>query len=119
MTPSPDRRVRLAQMQEARRQTQRQLDMIERRIRHRMTALLPDQCRRQAVYRRGRPPAARPFLDRYRQHLVALIAERQPEVDALSRKLARQDAAISGLFGCDDPVAGTVSSPLECVGDVQ
>jgi hypothetical protein len=35
-------------------------------------------------------------LEPYRANLAALVAERQPEVDALSRKLARQDAAIAG-----------------------
>jgi hypothetical protein len=37
------------------------------------------------------------FLERYRANLAALTTERQPEIDALTRKLARQDAAIAAL----------------------
>jgi hypothetical protein len=44
-------------------------------------------------------PAAEPgtFLARYRAKLAAITAERQQEIDALSRKLARQDRAITAL----------------------
>lgn len=41
MNASLDIRVRLFQMEEARRQTQRQLDIIDRQIIRRMTALIP------------------------------------------------------------------------------
>ena len=41
MMPSPDRPTQLSRMEEARRQTQRQLDLIERQITRRMTALIP------------------------------------------------------------------------------
>ncbi|WP_348626278.1 hypothetical protein [Methylobacterium sp. CCH7-A2] len=34
-------------------------------------------------------------LERYRSTHAALTAERQPEIDALSRKLSRQDQAIA------------------------
>ncbi|WP_244493980.1 hypothetical protein [Mesorhizobium sp. Root172] len=34
------------------------------------------------------------FLEQYRANLAAITLERQHEIDALSRKLARQDAAI-------------------------
>ncbi|WP_245436700.1 hypothetical protein [Mesorhizobium tamadayense] len=37
------------------------------------------------------------FLERYRANLVAITLEGQHEIDALSRKLARQDAAIELL----------------------
>ncbi|SJM34263.1 hypothetical protein [Mesorhizobium delmotii] len=95
MTLSPERRTELLRMEEARRQTQRQLDMIDRQIIRRMTALIPQLQPRQSGYRRGRAPDASAFLERYRSHLAALTAERQPEIDALSRKLARQDLAIA------------------------
>jgi hypothetical protein len=39
------------------------------------------------------------LLKRYWAHLTGLTAERQPEVDALARRLARQDAAITAFRG--------------------
>lgn len=92
-----DRRTQLFRMREARRQTQHQLDLIERQITRRMTALIPQLGRKQPGYRRGKPPDPQSFLERYRANLAAITAERQPEIDALSRKLARQDAAIAVL----------------------
>jgi hypothetical protein len=84
-------------MEEARRQTQRQLDIIDRQIMRRMTALIPQFGRKRVGYRHGKPPDANAFLERYRSSLAAITAERQPEIDALSRKLARQDRAIAAL----------------------
>ena len=97
MTFSADARARLFRMEEARRQIQRQLDQIDRQITRRMTALIPKLQPRRAGYRFGRPPDPKPFLERYRANLAALTAERQPEIDALSRKLARQDRAIAAF----------------------
>ena len=87
----------LFRMEEARRQTQRQLDMIERQIIRRMTALIPKLQPKRTAYRCGKAPDPEVFLERYRTHLAALTAERQTEIDALSRKLARQDEAIAAL----------------------
>jgi DNA relaxase NicK len=84
-------------MESARRQTQRQLDLIDRQITRRMTTIIPQLGRRQSGYRRGKAPEPGDFLERYRANLAAITAERQPEIDALSRKLARQDAAIAAL----------------------
>jgi hypothetical protein len=84
-------------MEEAQRQTQRQLNMIDRQITRKMTALIPSLGRKQTGYRRGRSPDPGAFLERYRTRLAALTAERQPEIDALSRKLARRDQAIETL----------------------
>lgn len=97
MIGSSDRRSLLHRMEEARRQTQRQLDMIDRQITRRMTALIPTLEPRRTPYRRGKPRDPGAFLERYRAQLAALTAERQPEIDALSRKLARQDRAIAEL----------------------
>lgn len=97
MTASPQRLAQLSRMEEARRQTQRQLDMIDRQIIRRMTALIPLLGRKRSGYHRGKPPDPSAFLERYRSNLAAITAERQPEIDALSRKLARQDAAIEAL----------------------
>lgn len=41
MTLAPELRRQLSRMEEARRQTQRQLDMVDRQITRRMTALIP------------------------------------------------------------------------------
>ena len=95
MSSAPDRLALLRRMQEARRQIQRQLDLIDRQITRRMTALIPQLKPKRAGYRRGRAPDPSAFLERYRSHLAAITAERQPEIDALCRKLARQDAAIA------------------------
>ena len=97
MTPSPKRITTLHRMEEARRRTQRQLDLIDRQIIRRMTALIPMLVPKRTGYRRGRPPDPGAFLERYRSNLAAITAERQPEIDALSRKLAREDAAIAAL----------------------
>ena len=85
----------LFRMEEARRQTQRQLDMIDRQIIRRMTALVPRLQPKRTAHRCGKAPDPEAFLEGYRTHLAALTAERQPEIDALSRKLARQDEAIA------------------------
>ena len=93
MIPPIDRQAALRRMQAA----SRQLDVVERQIIRSMTALVPLLGRQKTAYRRGRPPEADAFLARYRSNLAAITAERQPEIDALSRKLARQEAAIDAL----------------------
>ncbi|MDQ0562261.1 hypothetical protein QO004_004066 [Rhizobium mesoamericanum] len=73
----------LARMEAARRKTQHQLDLIDRQITRRVTALIPLLGRR---------------LPRTLPHQSGtLTAERQPEVDALTRNLAREDATIAAL----------------------
>lgn len=103
MTPPSGLRTRLSRMEEARRQTQHQLDVIERQITRHMTALIPLIGRRHSGYRRGKAPEPTAFLERYRSNLAAITAERQPEIDALSRKLARQDRAIAALRARQSP----------------
>ena len=97
MNSLSDCRSLLSRMEEARRQTQHQLDLIDRQINRRMTAVIPHLHPRRRSYRRGQPPEAGAFLARYRANLAAITAERQQEIDALSRKLARQDRAIAAL----------------------
>jgi hypothetical protein len=89
--------TQLARMEDACRQTQRQLQIIDRQITRRITAILPCIARRQRGYRRGKAPDGRTLIERYRANLAGFTAERQPEIDALSRKLARQEAAIAAL----------------------
>lgn len=108
MIPSIDRQARLRRMEEACRQTRHQLDMIERQITAKVTALIPSLERRRSGYRRGRPPEPATFLARYRSNLAAITAERQPEIDALSRKLARQEAAIGA---CRESLGAAKTQP--------
>lgn len=110
MTATPSHHVQLSRMEEARRQTQRQLELIDRQISRRITSILPQLARRQTGYRRGKPPDIGSFLERYRNNLAALVAERQPEVDALTRKLAREDAAIAAFRKRFEPV-GDAAEP--------
>lgn len=100
----PATRSRLSRLEEARRQTQRQLDLIDRQIIRRMTASIPSLGPRRAAYRRGKPPDPAAFLERYRAQLAALTAERQPEIDALSQRLSRQDRLIAALRQRDNRV---------------
>ncbi|RWI54786.1 MAG: hypothetical protein EOR16_23740 [Mesorhizobium sp.] len=95
MTLAPELRRQLSRMEEARRQTQRQLDIVDRQITRRMTALIPGLLPRRTHYRRGKAPDPGAFLERYRSQLAVLTAERQPEIDALSHQLARQEQAIA------------------------
>jgi hypothetical protein len=62
-----------------------------------MTALIPQPKPQRTGHGHGKPADARTFLERYRSNLAAISLERQHEIDALSRKLARQDAAIAAL----------------------
>lgn len=94
MSP-PDILTQLSRMEEARRQTQRQLDQINRQITRRMTVLIPLLQPKKSRYRRGKAPDPGAFLERYRANLAAITAERQAEIDALERKLARQERAIA------------------------
>jgi len=94
---TPSTEAMLARMEDAWRQTQRQLELIDRQITRRMTAILPQLARRQTGYRRGKALDGRTLLERYRANLAGLTAERQPEIDALAKKLARQEAAIAAL----------------------
>ncbi|MVA82738.1 hypothetical protein GOZ89_25420 [Agrobacterium vitis] len=97
MMPSIDAQVQLRRMEAACRQTRHQLDLIERQIIRKMTALIPSLGQRRGRHHRGIRPEPEAFLCRYRFNLAAITAERQPEIDALSNKLARQEAAIASF----------------------
>jgi hypothetical protein len=96
MKIAPDTLAQLSRMEEARRQIQRQLELIERQITRRVISLIPQQRKRHGD-RRGKSSDVCMVLERYRLTRAALTAERQPEIDALSLKLARQDQAIAHL----------------------
>jgi hypothetical protein len=63
MIPPSERRARRLRMEEARRQTQYQLDIIDRQIIRRMTALIPAMKPKRTAYRGGKPPDPSAFLD--------------------------------------------------------
>nr|WP_318031048.1 hypothetical protein [Rhizobium ruizarguesonis] len=81
MAPVMSPETQLSRMEDARRQTQRQLELIDRQITRRMTAILPKLARRQTGYHRGKAPDGRTLLERYRANLAGLTAERQPEAE--------------------------------------
>uniref|UniRef100_UPI002FE30BF6 hypothetical protein n=1 Tax=Sinorhizobium chiapasense TaxID=501572 RepID=UPI002FE30BF6 len=56
MTATPIHHAQLSPMEEARRQTQRQLDLIDRQVLRRITSVLPQLAGRQTGYRRGKAP---------------------------------------------------------------
>ncbi|UOK73932.1 hypothetical protein [Ancylobacter polymorphus] len=110
MTGPAERLAERSRMEEARRQIQRQLDRINRQITRRMTAFIPQLKLRHSFFRHGKATQPSAFLERYPAQLAALTAERQPEIDALSRKLARQDQAIATLL---ERLGGAEREPTE------
>lgn len=92
-----DQQAQLLRMEEARRKTQHQLQMIARQIARKLRLTDPLMNQRRREHPRRRHPDPRTWLKRYRANLAAITAEHQPEIDALSGKLARQQAAIASL----------------------
>lgn len=70
MTLAAHCRVQLFRMEEARPQTQRQLDIVERRITHRLSTVIAQSRPRRTVHRRGRPPETGAFHERYHTTLI-------------------------------------------------
>jgi len=60
--------------------------------------MIPGLLPRRSHYYRGKPADPGAFLERYRAQLSALTTERQPEIEALSRKLALQEQAIANFI---------------------
>lgn len=104
MMHSIDARVKLRRLEEACRQTRHQIGLIERQIIRKMTSLIPSLGQRRPGHHRGRRLEPEAFLCRYRSSLAAITAERQPEIDALSNRLARQEAAIASFHARISPM---------------
>lgn len=103
MSAAADIQSRLFRLEEARRQTQHQLDLIDRQIVRRMTGQIPKLAPKRTAYQRGKASDPETYLERYRVELKALTAQRQPEIDALARRLAYQDDAIAILRELQSP----------------
>ena len=97
MRSAPDGRALLWRMEEARRQTCRHLDLVERQIACRAERLTITQKAKRRSHRRGRANWTLSDEQMYRDHFDRLMFERRSEIGALSRKLARQDEAIAAL----------------------
>ena len=89
----------LSRMEAARRQTRVHLDLVERQIEGRAErSTITARVKRRPFGRDG--PAWTPGDERlFHEHLERLVFARRSEIEALSRKLARQDRAIAALRG--------------------
>ena len=84
----------LSLMLQARRVTQAHLDCIVRQIATRAERRVRSQRPKARQFGRGRSTWSMADERAYQHELLALTFERQAEIDALSRKLGRQDDAI-------------------------
>ncbi len=97
----------LARMEAARRETHAHLRLIERQIAARAERLMTTFRARSRDYRKSRSTWSHADEQLYQATLSELTFSRHREIDGLSRKLARQDAAIAafrrryGLFEVD------------------
>lgn len=102
MMLDPDQCARLARMEEARRQTRHQLDLIERQIIRRMTVVIPllrpMHRGTDPVSGRRKPSDSDAFMRRYRERLAAITLERQVENPGagVSRQAAEHQMAALG-----------------------
>jgi len=97
----------LARMQASRRDTRRHLDLVLRQIAARAERVTVTQ-KAKSSGRTHKRSGSRwtPSDERlFKSHLQALEFQRRGEIEALSRKLARQDAAIAALKARLEPRA--------------
>jgi hypothetical protein len=97
MTEPRDPRLLLARMEVAQAETQRHLGVIERQIAARAERLtITDRAKRR---QHGRSASSWTNADErlFQQHVAELALARRGEVDALTRKLDRQEKAIAEL----------------------
>lgn len=87
----------MARMEAARRETHAHLGLIERQIAARAERLMTTFRARSRDYRKSRSTLSHADEQLYRATLSELNFSRHREVDGLSRKLARQDAAIAAF----------------------
>ncbi len=87
----------VARMEAARRETHAHLRLIERQIAARAERLMTTFRARSCDYRKSRSTWSQADEQLYQATLSELTFARYREVDGLSRKLARQDAAIAAF----------------------
>ena len=95
MTGTSDRRFALARMEVAQAETQRHLGVIERQIAARAERLtITDRAKRR---QHGRSASSWTNADErlFQQHFAEVALARRGEIDALTRKLDRQETAIA------------------------
>jgi hypothetical protein len=97
MNPSPEVGAWLARMEASRRETQHYLGVIERQIAKRAERMTITA--RMKRRRRRRSARAWTCVDEcvYQARLADLTLARLPEIERLSRGLARQDAALARM----------------------
>lgn len=91
-------RALLATMEASRRQTHHHLDLVHRQIAGRAERLTVTEKAKSRSHRRGRSNSTPSDEELYRDHLDRLTFQRRGEIDALSRKLARQDQALAAVY---------------------
>ena len=99
MSSYTEQRARLARMEAARAETERHLAIIENQIAARAERMtVTSQAKsRQCRHRRSNSMWTRTDERIFQENLAAIRFERRGEIDALSRKLARQAGAIAAF----------------------
>jgi hypothetical protein len=98
----------LARMEAARRETHAHLRLIERQIVARAERLITTFRARSRDYRKSRSTWSHADEQLYQATLSELAFSRHREVDGLTRKLARQDAAIAAFRRRHGPPRGLI-----------
>jgi hypothetical protein len=111
-TVSPD--FLLLRMQASRRETRHHLDLVLRQIAARAERVTVTQKAKSSgrTHKRSGSRWTRSDERLFQSHLQALEFRRRGEIEALSRKLARQDAAITVLEARLEPHADINGSEL-------